>query len=153
MFHTEISTGFLLGSIIAVFLVLAFVIAGTILAKTDPVRGEGRFWLLLAGVAIAITLIITGFVDFPFSAAYHEYVPVSGTVQSVESRLIAIGEQGGGTTQVFPVQIRGTTYKCDDTRCAQLKTGSKVTLLCIREWEFNGTPGYECNWGKMGLNN
>lgn len=175
VFHNQISTGFLTGSIIVALLLAIDIVAvfvapyymddtsgvfpytGQSLEETDRKkranRKANRSWARLwGGVAAVIILGITGFIDFPFSAPYHEYQVVSGKVQSVESRLIASNESGGGTTQVFPVQIGGQTYKCDDTRCAQLKPGSDVTLLCIKEWEFNGTPGFECNWGKLGLN-
>lgn len=50
------------------------------------------------------------------------------------------------------VSINGQIYGRDDTRCSQLHEGSDVTLLCEKEFQLNATPGYVCNWGKMGLN-
>ena len=155
MITTQLSTGFLIGSI-AVGLLLVIGIVATILGLIFGTTGDAGFpriaWLLGGFGYSFVILLIAAIIDFPFSAPYHEYKPVSGIVQSVESRLIASGQSGGGSTQVFPVQIGGQTYKCDDTRCAQLHPGSDVTLLCIKEWQFNGTPGWECNWGKLGLN-
>jgi len=104
--------------------------------------GSGILGFIFAGVMI--------FVLFPFAGVYHEYVPVSGTVQQVQTRFL--GDGSGGTSQYFMVQIAGQPYRCDDTRCTQLQKGSQVTLMCERQWIANGTPAYVCNWGKLGLN-
>jgi hypothetical protein len=113
-----------------------------------------RFWMQSIS-AVILTLLVTGvtifLVLFPFGYAYNNYVPISGNVQSLTTRFISDG--GGGTTQYYLVYLNGNPYKCNDTRCANLKKGGGVTLLCEKQFQFN-TPnqGYLCNWGKLGLN-
>ena len=99
---------------------------------------------------VTVGLIVVLVVWFPFSSSYNRYTPISGTVQSVSSRFLSDGSNS--VNQRFAVQINGHTYGCDDTRCSLIRQGSEVTLLCEKEFQFNGTPGYACNWGKWGLN-
>lgn len=105
----------------------------------------------LMGLLGAIAAIICFLVTFPpFSMQYHTFKPISGYVQSVSSRFLSDGN--GGTNQKFTVEIGGQVYGVNDSRASQLHVGSPVTILCEQTFETNGTPGYDCNWGKFGLN-
>jgi hypothetical protein len=99
--------------------------------------------------ALCAALVIGGigtYVAFPFSAAYHRYAPVTGTVTVTESRFLG---SGNSTTQNYLIGINGKDYRCDDTRCSQLEKGDVVTLLCEKSFQFNGVSGSVCNWGKL----
>lgn len=91
---------------------------------------------LLVGVAIGM---------YPWSAPYHQFRPVSGTVDSVSSRFISSGDSG--TTQNFLVVIDGKPYRVDDTRAAGLKAGDHVDLMCVKSWQWSAAPGQICRWG------
>jgi hypothetical protein len=117
--------------------------------KDDDTSMSGPLALIGWGVAILFGSVGT-FVAFPFAGAYHRYVPISGSVtQTVNSRFLS---DGSGTTQNYLVTVNGQNYRCDDTRCSQLRKGDKVTLMCTKSFQFNATSGYVCNWGKLGLN-
>ena len=106
---------------------------------------------LIAGIVLVIVGGVSALVFWPFQTQYMQYKQVSGIVQQApSSRFLSDGS--GGTSQNYLVVIRGQDYRCDDTRCSQLRKGEAVTLMCERQWQANGTPGYVCNWGKLGLN-
>lgn len=153
------SLGVLIGLPAAALLTLVgigFVIAGVRLrAKRGTWRTEGPFadfpaWGIAATgvVTVLATLITTGITMWPWSAEYHEWQTVSGTITNINSRLLASDTQGGGSTQRFVVQFGGDSnqYSCDDTRCALLHKGDRLTLSCKRAWQYTGTPGYDCNY-------
>lgn len=95
-------------------------------------------------VAAVATLGIYVAATWPtFDMQYHSYKQVSGSVQAVSSRFLGDGKS---TTQNFAVTIAGHDYRCDDTRCALVKVGDTLTLSCIREWQYAGTSGYDCNF-------
>lgn len=148
MIQAQLDTSVLIGIIIAIIIGVVGLIASA---------GVGfyfRSWssAIVSGVATALCVVLTLFlVLFPFGYAYNHYVPVSGTVSHINSRFIGDGQ--GGTTQFFVVWIGNSPYKCDDSRCGGLHSGSQVTLLCEKEFQFNApTQGFVCNWGKLGLN-
>ena len=156
MFAAQLDTSVYIGTI--VMLVIGFIgLVISVLCYVYFSEEDSRAGGIAAGIiALVITAIITGgglvLVWFPFGYSYNHYVPISGKVQSATSRFISSGSNSG-TDQVFLVVINGKPYKVNDTRAAQLKPGMDVTLLCEKEFQFNGTPGYDCNWGKLGLNN
>lgn len=99
---------------------------------------------LAAATAFAIILAV---VAFPYAGQYHRFVPVTGTVQHVSSRFLSGGS--GGTDQKFAVVIGGQTYGVNDTRASSLHRGDVVTIMCERTWQWAGTPGWDCNWGRL----
>lgn len=146
MFTAQWNTGYLVGMGIILILQLICIFAGAILGFIF------QSWIApITGLICILLLGIIGtFVAFPFSSVYHRYQPISGTVQSVNSRFL--GDGSGGTNQNFVVTINGTAYRVDDTRGSLLKKGSKVTLMCTKTFQFNAASGWVCNWGKFGLN-
>lgn len=89
--------------------------------------------------------------NWPVQQQYHEYVPTTITVTQIGSRFIADGNNATSQRFVF-LDSNGIPYAVDDTRASLVKTGDVVTLMCVREWQQNGVPGYACNWGEMGPN-
>jgi hypothetical protein len=153
MLHAETNTGFAVAE-------WAFVIVGIIGVMVIVFLGSVFFnsWMARVGAIVAGTLVWSAALigifigaNYPLDSAYHTYVPITLTVQTNSSRILNDGNSN--VSQSFALtDAAGNTYRCDDTRCAPLAKGDVVTLLCQKEYETNGTPGYVCNWGKLGAN-
>jgi hypothetical protein len=150
---THWSLGVLVGLPIMLVLTGAALVTGiTMIRKShdmDDIDGPFAKWGGLAIVAAAvITLAVAaspaGY--YPYSAEYHQWRPVSGTVTQVSSRIISDGSSS--VSQRFVVKIKGrdSFYGCDDTRCSTIKPGDTVHLSCKREWQYASVPGYGCRW-------
>lgn len=111
-------------------------------------RKYGRVWV--GPAALVAVLYAAGMVwaFWPFDAAYHQYREVDGTVTTIAQRLVSAGDQGG-SNQKFVVTLRGSSqqFSIDDTRAALLKPGDRVTLSCIRSYDYGSVAGYDCKWG------
>lgn len=148
------SLGVLIGLPIAGLLVLVGLGIAVIGIRLRVVRGrwiskgleEVAAWGALAtGVCvILVTALATGFFMWPWSAEYHVWTPVSGTVTATGTRLL--GSSDNSTSQYYAEQINGQTYRCDDTRCSTVKVGDELSLTCKREWQYAGAPGWDCNF-------
>lgn len=103
--------------------------------------------LAIAGLSIAglvAVLSILGF--YPYKGEYHQWRPVQGTVTQVSSRIISDGSDSVNQRFVLKVGDGAQLYGCDDTRCATVKVGDMVALLCKREWQYASVSGYGCRW-------
>lgn len=160
MIHAQLSTGFIVGTIVAVLLLLILVglriFAGWYFSdewKKTAYKGDvkaARWLKILNNALVGVVIASSAAAYFPWTAQYHVYKPVSGKIQAIGSRIISDG--GKSVNQRFGVQIGNQLYGCDDTRCAELQAGEDVTLMCIRQWQWNANSGWVCNWGKRGLN-
>lgn len=117
---------------------------------------ELRLWKRLVASVVtalpvaAISVGIFIWVNWPLQTQYHEYVPTTITVAQIGSRFVS-ADQGSNQRYVF-LDTDGIPYAVDDTRASLVKVGQVVTLMCVREWQQNGVPGYACNWGEIGPN-
>lgn len=103
-----------------------------------------NFGFATIAVALVLTGITYGFMYPLLDSEYHTYRPVGGMISDIQSRAMADGK---GSTDYYAVQFgNDQTYRCDDTRCALLKPGDVLFLSCIREWQYNGTDGYDCDF-------
>ncbi len=93
-----------------------------------------------------VGVVITIVAYWPLSADFHKYYPVTGTVQTVDSRLIGNGDSGVSQRFVVVLKESGQPFAIDDTRATLLKPGDSVKLRCKREFEFNSVPGWGCKW-------
>lgn len=149
MLSAQLDTSVLIGTIVGVvFFAICFIIALILLFLREWIWGIGVtiVGLVLAGICLF-------FAWFPFGYQYNYYVPKTGTVTAVSTRILSDGSNG--ITQREVVWLNGQPYGCDDSRCAPpaMHKGMKVTLLCEKEFQFNApNQGYACNWGKLGLN-
>lgn len=114
-------------------------------AKTGPscdrYVGEARFALAAAWVIVALLIGFTATGMWPYKAEYHQWRDTSGTVQTVDSRLLS------GAVERYVVTFDdGRQRSCDDTRCTQVEVGDYLTLACKRAWQWAGTHGYDCNY-------
>lgn len=108
----------------------------------EPSWGWGGVIAFLIGIPIAAL----GF--YPFNMAYHSYRPVSGVVEKIDSRFISTGSKS--TETKFVVKFAGDSqlYGCTDTRCANTKPGERLSLACIRVWQYAGVDGYDCKYNQ-----
>lgn len=136
--ETSWSLGILIGIPACILLILI------IMAFVAFCLFEGEDGIAFGGVvALIVALGVMAFAFYPYSGEYHQWRGVSGTVESIDKRLI---KDGDGMTERFVAQIDGAEYGCDDTRCAGVKVGDELTLSCKREWQYTGTDGYGCKY-------
>lgn len=97
-------------------------------------------WIACAVGAVA-TVVCTWWGMFPWKYEYHHWVPISGVVETIDSRLVAMEGK-------FVVKFEGDDqqYGVLDTRAAGVRTGDQVTITCVRRWQWSGTHGYDCNF-------
>lgn len=106
-------------------------------------------------VGIALQLVLIGsclYAYFPYSAEYHQYRTVTGTVERISNRLIVNTDSDGNTSggQKFVVIFKGSggkQYGINDTRASLVRPGDKIAINCIRVFEYGSTDGYDCKWG------
>lgn len=137
------SLGVVIGLPVAGLLVLIALCVLAFGIYVQIVEGDAGFFIGLGAAALVIVVVATGAFMWPWSAEYHEWRPVSGTVTATASRLLG---ENKSTTQYYAMQIAGQDYRCDDTRCATVKVGDHLDMTCKREWQFTGTPGWDCNF-------
>jgi hypothetical protein len=157
-FTAQWDMGYLIGlyACIGVAVICVIAIIGGLIAanNTRPGYYGGDTGAGVAVIAAVVLLIVTGvglFIATPFSGQYHRFVPKTGTVADIGSRLIASGSGSSATVnQKFVVTYTdGSTYGCLDTRCANVTKGDHLTLLCERVFQFNQpNEGWDCNWGE-----
>lgn len=116
--------------------------------KSDRSYSDAGLFLGSGIVAIVCALMIVGGTAWgmwPYEAEYHQWRETSGVVQDIDSRLLSSSDSG--PTERFVVTFEdGEQRSCDDTRCAQVSKGDKLTLACKRRWQWTGTHGYDCNY-------
>lgn len=148
MYSMTWSLGVLIGVPAAVIcLVFGFVALG-IFAKWQR---EDHDALPLVGGAVAFILVVIGICAspvvgfYPYSAEYHQWRDHGGVVAKIDNRLISTGK---AMETKFVVRFEGSTqqYGCDDTRCASVQVGDRLTLSCKRAWQYTGTDGYDCRF-------
>jgi len=109
--------------------------------------GGQDHWLFgwMAVVALLGVTIGPAFGYWPWKADYHKLQPVTGTVQTVDSRFLAASQY------VVITYDTGLIVRCDDSRCATVRTGEQLRLLCTKDHQF-GSPlandGWDCRWGQ-----
>lgn len=144
--------GVLIGAPIVALVVLVLLVGGVWLISIDKRvseydRGVPKvvgIFAVAVGLALAV-LMITPVGFYPFDAEYHQWRETSGTVAKIDKRLIGSGDS---MEDKFVVRFTsdGQQFGCDDTRCAGVSVGDKLTLSCKRAWQYTGTDGYDCRF-------
>jgi hypothetical protein len=120
---------------------LTVAIVGAVVWRRDG--DPGSFWGGCA--AVVVTVIVTGVLMWPWQLEYHQWRSVGGTVDAVNppAWIMTLGSE-----QRFAVRLQGDgqEYSCVDVRCALLKRGDHVEMMCKRKWQYAGTPGDECEF-------
>jgi hypothetical protein len=111
-------------------------------------RRDHDHWIVAWIPALALPgLIITSlFGYYPYGADYHRLQPATGVVKAVDSRFLAASQY------VVVTYDTGLTVRCDDSRCATVRTGDRLRLLCTKEHQFGspqGADGWACRWGEQ----
>lgn len=125
---------------------LAFVML--VLTLVCLVVSEGDFapFAVFFGLVFAGAVIAPMFGYWPYHADYHKLQPVTGVVQTVDTRYLAASQFVVVTYQ------GGQIVRCDDSRCATVKPGDELRLLCTKQHDF-GSPlavdGWACRWGEQ----
>ena len=104
-------------------------------------------WIICAVTVLGIGAA-TWWGMYPWEAEYHHWTPKSGVVDTINSRIVP---GGSAVEQKFVVQFAGENqqYAVTDTRAAGLRPGDRLTITCVRRWQWSGTPGYDCNFVSM----
>lgn len=101
----------------------------------------------LPAIAVLALIIAPLFAFYPYGGDYHRLQPATGTVRAVDSRFLAASQY------VVITYDTGLIVRCDDSRCATVKLGDQLRLLCTKEHQF-GSPlaadGWGCRWGEHG---
>lgn len=105
-----------------------------------------RRWSWAGPVGAVVTVALTWWGMYPWAAEYHHWVPKSGTVDTVDSRLISAGNSSMEDKFVVKFQGSDQQYGVLDTRAAGLKPGDHLTITCVKRWQWSGTHGYDCNF-------
>jgi hypothetical protein len=130
-------TAIIIGLLLCVGLVLAF------LAFVYETAGD---WVIggLPVVAALVLIIAPLFGYYPYSGDYHRLQPVSGVVRTIDTR----SQLSQDSVITYDA---GLVVRCDDSRCATVKPGQSLRLLCTKEHQF-GSPqaadGWGCRWGQ-----
>lgn len=97
--------------------------------------------------ALAVLALVIGsaFGYYPYNADYHKLQPATGIVKEVDTRFMAASQY------VVITYEQGAVVRCDDSRCATVRPGQELRLLCTKEHQF-GSPleadGWGCRWGQ-----
>jgi hypothetical protein len=104
-------------------------------------------WVLCIVALIAIGGL-TWWGMYPWKSEYHHWTPKSGVVATVDSRIVPGGTDSKSVEQKFVVSFAGEDqqYAVMDTRAAGVKPGDRLTITCVRRWQWSGTHGYDCNF-------
>jgi hypothetical protein len=107
---------------------------------------------VLAGAAVIVVgaIAAVGF-TWPGGHEYNYWNVRQGTVVQIASRFLG---SGNSTTQNYPVLLRlpdGSegTFRCDDSRCANVHAGDKLALQCYKDFQFSvpkSAQGWVCQF-------
>ena len=151
--------GILIGLPLLFLLVVLIATAGTMLAfyfdnrsydSLNITTNRQAATLTIIGTSVILAIIVISSVIgyWPLQSEYHQYRQVNGTVAKISSRFVG---GANSTNQKFVVVLTSGSqqYGITDTRASLLKPGDRVTLRCIRVYEYGSNDaGYECKWGQ-----
>lgn len=112
---------------------------------------DRRRGITVGVVALVALLLFTGGMFaayFPLDAAYHQYRQVDGTVRTITNRIVAAGDHGSETEYAVTFAGSSQQFFVADTRAAKVKPGDRLTLACVRGFNYGGADEFDCNWGK-----
>lgn len=140
------SLGILIAMPLGILFTIVFLWGAFMIRRNDRRNNDDIFYPVGLGLIVLalISAICTVCLSFPYNSEYHQWRPVSGTVQQVSSRLVGSGKT---VNQRFVVLINGQPFGVDDTRASLLKPGDHVDLVCKKEWQYAAKSGWGCNWG------
>lgn len=127
--------------VFGLFLIAAGTIGVAITRDSDVAKVA-----ILPGVLVVLA---SGFFYWPvFDSSFHRLYPVQGTVTSISSRLIS-NDKSVSQRYVIRFAEGPDLFGCDDSRCSAATLGAHVKLLCKKQWQFRGTPGWVCVYDQV----
>lgn len=141
--------GYLIGVPI-LSLATLLLLGGAVSLLVNHLRANDRWndsHILAGGLALfgVLTAVGLAFVVWPLDSTFHKYYRVTGDVEQISSRMIAVDK---AMSQRFVVVLDGQPFAIDDTRASLLKVGDPVALQCSREYQYAGDSGWSCEWGQ-----
>lgn len=139
--------------IICILLIVAVVaIAAGVLADREANDSEIPNAAIIGfGILVGfVTVVGFGFGMYPYGYDYHHYREYTGTVTQIESRLLSNDNKGTDQKYVVHFLNGDNDYGCDDTRCSLIKPNDTLTLTCKLTFQWNGSPGEDCNFVSRG---
>lgn len=109
--------------------------------------GDGEVWLIawMPVLAALALIVVPPFGYWPLHGDYHRLQPVRGVVAAVDTRFLAASQY------VVVTYEGGLVVRCDDSRCATVRPGEQLRLLCTKEHQLGsplGVDGWGCRWGQ-----
>lgn len=145
--NESVYTGETIATIVAMIVcAVVFLIVAAAIAFIAEDYFELIFSYLVLLVVTALAVVGFWWGMYPWAAEYHHWVPKSGTVETVDSRLISAGQSSMEDKFVVKFQGSDQQYGVLDTRAAGLKPGDHLTITCVKRWQWSGTHGYDCNF-------
>lgn len=142
------SIGFMIG--MPVTLICAFLTVIFLVTFIHGIRTNQEDYTIIGGGSIAAFMFVMFAIGaiclFPYNASYHKYYAVTGTVESTNHRLISDSNKGMSERYVIKYKESGTLYGCDDTRCSLAVAGKTIQLKCKKDYVWQSTPGWVCNY-------
>lgn len=148
-FTIESKVAVILVGILVVILFLGTALCVLAAVTEDKGKRVGPIFAAIgAGFLTAVAVFGLWWGMYPWKAEYHQYRPVAGTVERIDSR-IAAGANDRGVQQKYVVTFTGNPqpYGVLDTRAAGVRPGDRLEIACVRRWQQAGTDGYDCMFG------
>ena len=126
-------------------LVLGAIILAVAIVAIFRYDGTDRVekWMIGTLPILALLGLVIGsaFGYWPYRGDYHRLQPATGTVATIDTRFLAASQY------VVITYDTGLIVRCDDSRCATVKVGDRLRLLCTKEFEYGAVNGWGCKWG------
>lgn len=131
--------------VLGVSLLLCLVLIALARHHAEDVEEMIMFGMLPALGALAL-IVAPLFGYYPYDGDYHRLQSAIGVVKTVDTRFLAASQY------VVVTYDTGLVVRCDDSRCATVRPGDSLRLLCTKEHQF-GSPlaadGWGCRWGEI----
>jgi hypothetical protein len=145
--------GVLIGLPLTILGVIALVLfARWMMREDEPLAG----WLAYVAAVVVVIFALSPAGFYPYSRDFHRWEPKTGVVRDTATRVFT-EDSGDSKTINQRIVVRftdrnrfgGDLFGCDDTRCAIIKPGERITLMCRHEWQWAADPGWVCRWGRQ----
>lgn len=134
--------------VLLILAVIAAAAAVMVPRASSPRDRQALRWIAGAAAAVLVAVAaLTWWGMYPWRAEYHEWRQVTGIIDDVAARRVAAGDKGA-TEDKYAVRFAGDArqYGVLDTRMANARRGDRLTITCVRQYQWAGTHGYDCQF-------
>lgn len=153
--HGPATGGWIIGLIAFIIAITLCIVVFTYATITTANKKKNEYkredaLVVAIGALIATLGVISAFVwlSWPFAYEYHHWVPTTGTVESVSSRIVSDGDKG--VNQKFVIRFTdGRVRALNDSIASVLKPGDVAQLRCKKAYDYGvprDTQGWDCKW-------